>query len=62
MQVLVPQKPNQIDTATFDAWYRAWVGTWYRANSGSGSFRLIVGGIWQRRVLTGWEVSAVGQQ
>src|SRR5260370_18766340 len=43
-QVLLPPKPKELDTATRTGCGRASLATWQRSHSGSGSWRLIVGG------------------
>src|SRR5437763_13352588 len=43
-QVLLPPKPNELETATRTGPGRASLGTWQRSHSGSGSTRLMVGG------------------
>src|SRR5690242_14424387 len=43
-QVLLPPKPNELETAVLTGWGRASFGTWQRSHSGSMLCRLIVGG------------------
>src|SRR5579883_2838766 len=43
-QVLLPPKPKELEAATRTGCGRAWLGTWHKSHSGSGSTKLIVGG------------------
>src|SRR5262249_25468850 len=44
-QVLLPPKPKELDMATRTGRSWAWLAMWHKLQSGSGSFRLMVGGM-----------------